>query len=116
APVLPDWGVAFYVPCMRPFSEFAGVTEIPAYRILPDRDLAAVTDNWQAADGGGPLGITELLTSAETIPTYLANDWDRDWGALERLDLLVPSARPAPLHYDAHLRSGLWNGGGALPK
>ena len=116
APVLPDWGVAFYVPCMRPFSEYAGVTEIPAFRILPDRDLAAVTDNWQAADGGGPLGITKLLTSAETIPTYLAHDWDRDWGALERLTPLAPGARPAPLHYDTHLRSGLWNGGGALPK
>lgn len=116
APVLPDWGVAFYVPCMRPFNEFAGVAEIPAFRVLPDRDLAAVTDNWQSADGGGPLGSTELLTRADTIPTYLADDWGRDWGALERLDPLVPDAQPAAVDHGTTLRSGLWDGGGALPK
>ena len=111
APVLPDWAVAFHVPCVRPFKEFAGVHELPEYRILPDRGLAAVTDNWQGWDGGGPLGFIELTQEGETVPTYLDNDWDRDWGSLVRYTPLVPEAEPAEVDFGEVTRSGLWDGG-----
>ena len=111
APVLPDWAVAFHVPCVRPFEEFAGVHELPEYRILPDRGLAAVTDNWQGWDGGGPLGFIELTQEGETVPTYLDNDWDRDWGSLVRYTPLVPEAEPAEVDFGEVTRSGLWDGG-----
>lgn len=117
APVLPDWGVAFYVPCMHQFNEYAGVvTETPEYRILPDRPLAAVSRLWQGADGGGPLGFTDLYLNADTIPTYLNHDWGRDWGALEKFNLRVPDSQPAQVEYGTATRSGLWDGGGPLPR
>uniref|UniRef100_UPI0013D15108 arabinosyltransferase C-terminal domain-containing protein n=1 Tax=Nocardia cyriacigeorgica TaxID=135487 RepID=UPI0013D15108 len=68
-----------------PFAHHNGVAEVPRYRILPDRPLAvSSTDTWQAQEFGGPLGWTELLLQAETVPTYLNDDWGRDWGSLEQ--------------------------------
>ncbi len=110
--VLPDWAVAFHVPCMRPFDEYAGIHELPEYRILPDRGLAvSSTNTWQAWDGGGPIGFIELLLEGETVPTYLEHDWDRDWGSLVRYTPLVPEAREATVEHGEAVRSGLWNGG-----
>ena len=111
-PVLPDWAVAFHVPCMRPFDEYAGIHELPEYRVLPDRGLAvSSTNTWQSWDGGGPLGFIELLLEGETVPTYLEHDWDRDWGSLVRYTPLVPGARAATVDHGEAVRSGLWNGG-----
>lgn len=111
-PVLPDWAVAFHVPCVRPFDEYAGVHELPAYRIRPDRDLAvSSTNTWQGWDGGGPLGFVELTQVGETIPSYLAHDWSRDWGSLVRYEPIVPEATPATVEHGEVVRSGLWNGG-----
>lgn len=112
APVLPDWAVAFHVPCLRPFDEYAGIHELPEYRILPDRGLAvSSTNTWQDWSGGGPLGFIELLQEGETVPTYLEHDWDRDWGSLVRYAPLVPEAAPATVDHGETVRSGLWNGG-----
>ena len=111
-PVLPDWAVAFHVPCLRPFDEYAGIHELPEYRVLPDRGLAvSSTNTWQSWDGGGPLGFIELLLEGETVPTYLEHDWDRDWGSLVRYTPLVPEAREATVDHGEAVRSGLWNGG-----
>ena len=111
-PVLPDWAVAFHTPCLRPFDEYAGIHELPEYRVLPDRGLAvSSTNTWQAWDGGGPLGFIELLLEGETVPTYLEHDWDRDWGSLVRYEALVPGARTATVEHGEAVRSGLWNGG-----
>ncbi|MDX2356852.1 arabinosyltransferase domain-containing protein [Dietzia sp. PP-33] len=111
-PVLPDWAVAFHTPCLRPFEEYAGIHELPEYRVLPDRDLAvSSTNTWQAWDGGGPLGFIELLLEGETVPTYLEHDWDRDWGSLVRYEPLVDGARAATVEHGEAVRSGLWNGG-----
>ncbi len=111
-PVLPDWAVAFHVPCLRPFDEYAGIHELPEYRVLPDRGLAvSSTNTWQAWDGGGPLGFIELLLEGETVPTYLEHDWDRDWGSLVRYSPLVPEASEATVTHGEAVRSGLWNGG-----
>ena len=46
--------------------------------------------------GGGPLGITELLFRAEPVPTYLNDDWSRDWGALAATGAVLPQRRNPP--------------------
>ncbi|MGW4581048.1 arabinosyltransferase domain-containing protein [Rhodococcus sp. YH1] len=111
-PVLLDWAVGLQFPCQRPFDHRYGIAEMPNYRILPDRPLAvSSTDTWQSADNGGPLGFTEALARPEQIPTYLENDWARDWGSLERYVRFYPNAVPAEPQTEAITRSGLWNPG-----
>ncbi|PTR22471.1 arabinosyltransferase C [Rhodococcus sp. OK519] len=111
APVLIDWSVGLAFPCQRPFAHQDGVAEIPEYRILPDRVGAQATNAWQDAIGGGPLGWTSLLLTAQTIPTYLDDDWRRDWGSLERFAPIVESAQPAQVDVEQVTRSGLWSPG-----
>ncbi len=107
-PVLLDWSVGLAFPCQRPFDHLDGVAEVPQYRILPDRIGADSTNAWQDNIGGGPLGWTGLLLTAETIPAYLDGDWRRDWGSLERLIPLDPSAVPAKVAVTTSTRTGLW--------
>ncbi|WP_241383382.1 arabinosyltransferase domain-containing protein [Rhodococcus sp. CH91] len=108
-PLLLDWAVGLQFPCQRPFDHWAGVAEMPNYRILPDRPLAvSSTDTWQSADNGGPLGFAEVLARPEQVPTYLENDWARDWGSLERYVRYYPNAEPAELTTTEVTRSGLW--------
>ncbi|MDI9916971.1 arabinosyltransferase domain-containing protein [Rhodococcus sp. IEGM 1379] len=108
-PVLLDWAVGLQFPCQRPFSHLNGVAEMPNFRILPDRPLAvSSTDTWQSADNGGPLGFTEVLAGATTVPTYLKDDWSRDWGSLERYDRFFPNATAAVVDTGTATRSGRW--------
>ena len=111
APVLIDWSVGLAFPCQRPFGHRNGVAEVPEYRILPDRVGADATNGWQDDIGGGPLGWIPLLLNAETVPTYLNHDWDRDWGSLERYLPIDPDASPAEVGTDVTTRSGLWSPG-----
>ena len=91
-PVLMDIATAANFPCQRPFSEHLGVAELPEYRFLPEHDQFVVSSNmWQAVAKGGPFLFTQALLRAWTIPSYLRNDWYRDWGGIERLDRLVPA-------------------------
>ncbi|MFF0816237.1 arabinosyltransferase domain-containing protein [Rhodococcus sp. NPDC003318] len=111
-PVLLDWAVGLQFPCQRPFDHRYGVAEVPGYRILPDRPLAvSSTDTWQAAENGGPLGWTEMLAESSTVPTYLRDDWGRDWGALERYTPYYPDATAATVDTTEVTRSGLWSPG-----
>ncbi|MGK2881864.1 MAG: arabinosyltransferase domain-containing protein [Mycobacterium sp.] len=110
-PVMLDWLVGLAFPCQRPFDHQNGVTEVPRWRILPDRFGAEANSPVMDTYGGGPLGITELLLRATTVPTYLDNDWERDWGALQRLTLYYPDAQPARLDLGTATRSGLWSPG-----
>ncbi|MGV9412313.1 arabinosyltransferase domain-containing protein [Nocardia sp. NPDC003693] len=110
-PVLLDWAVGLQFPCQRPFDHRYGVAEMPNFRILPDRPLAiSSTNTWQAAENGGPLGFTEMLAKSKTIPTYLNDDWDRDWGSLEQYDQYYP-AQPAEIETSTATRSGFWSPG-----
>ncbi|MEU4597836.1 arabinosyltransferase domain-containing protein [Nocardia sp. NPDC023988] len=110
-PVLLDWAVGLQFPCQRPFSHENGVAEVPNYRILPDRPLAiSSTDTWQAQEFGGPLGFTQMLAARVTIPTYLKDDWARDWGSLERYDQHI-QAEPAQLETATTGRDGFWSPG-----
>jgi len=108
-PVLLDWLVGLAFPCQRPFGHSAGVTEVPKWRILPDRFGAEANSPVMDNIGGGPLGISELLFRATTVPSYLKDDWFRDWGALQRLTLYYPNAEPARLDLGTATRSGLWS-------
>lgn len=106
-PVLLDWAVGLAFPDQRPFDHRDGVAEVPRYRILPDRTGAESTNAWQDSFGGGPLGWTELLLGAQTLPSYLTDDYARDWGSIERYNPLDPDAATADITVERRLRSGL---------
>ncbi len=108
-PVLLDWLVGLAFPCQRPFGHQYGVAEVPKWRILPDRFGAEANSPVMDYLGGGPLGITELLVRATTVPSYLKDDWFRDWGALQQLTPWYPNAAPARLGLGSATRSGLWS-------
>ncbi len=108
-PVLLDWLVGLAFPCQRPFGHQYGVIEPPKWRILPDRFGAEANSPVMDNIGGGPLGISELLYRAVTVPSYLRDDWFRDWGALQRLNPFYPAAQPARLDLGTATRSGLWS-------
>src|SRR5271163_2003439 len=109
APVFLDWLVGLAFPCQRPFGHQNGVDETPRWRILPDRFGAEANSPVMDNNGGGPLGVTELLVQATTVATYLKDDWSRDWGSLQRLTPYYPNAQPARLQLGTQTRSGLWN-------
>lgn len=111
APVMLDWAVGLAFPCQRPFDHRVGIAEVPEYRILPDHSGALVTSAWQDHYGGGPSGWIDLLLSAQTIPSYLDNDWARDWGSIEKYTPIDPSAVPAQVDEATVQRSGTWNPG-----
>ncbi len=106
-PVLLDWHVGLAFGCQRPFDHSHGVAEVPRWRILPDRVGSDASNAWQDHIGGGPLGWTELLLQADSVATYLSDDWARDWGSLERYTPYRPDARPAELTVTEEARSGL---------
>jgi len=108
-PVLLDWLVGLAFPCQRPFGHANGVAEVPQWRILPDRFGADANSPVMDNIGGGPLGISELLFRATTLPTYLKDDWFRDWGALQSLAPFYPDAIGARLQLGTATRSGLWS-------
>jgi arabinosyltransferase A len=103
-PVLMDIATAANFPCQRPSAQHLGVAELPAYRILPDHKQTAASSNlWQSGEDGGPFLFTQALLWTSTIPTYLRDDWYRDWGSVERYHRLVP-AEKAP---DAAVEQGV---------
>jgi arabinosyltransferase A len=90
-PILMDIATAANFPCQRPFSEHLGVAQLPEYRILPNLKQTVVSSNqWESREDGGPLMITQALLRSDSVPSYLRNDWYRDWGAIERYYRLVP--------------------------
>lgn len=110
-PILLDWAVGLQFPCQRPFDHRYGIAEVPSYRILPDRPLAvSSTDTWQSNDNGGPLGWAEMLSEAITVPTYLRDDWGRDWGSLERYEPFFPASPAEPVTSE-ETRWGWWTPG-----
>jgi arabinosyltransferase A len=115
-PVLMDIATAAHFPCQRPFSEHLGVAELPEYRVLPNMKQVVVSSNqWQAADDGGPFLFIQALLTTATVPTYLRDDWYRDWGSIERY-IRVVSAAQAP---DAAVEQGTtrvfgWSRGGPI--
>jgi len=108
-PVLLDWLVGLAFPCQRPFGHLNGLVEVPKWRILPDRFGAEANSPVMDHNGGGPLGLSELLLRANTVSSYLKDDWSRDWGALQQLTPYYPNEQPARLDLGSATRSGLWS-------
>ncbi|GED96343.1 putative arabinosyltransferase C [Gordonia crocea] len=108
-PVLIDWLPGFVFPCQRPIAVHNGVLEVPKWRIMPEADATRRnSQTWMAGKAGGPLGITEALLTPTMLPTYLRNNWGRDWGGLQRFTVIDP-APPATLVLGTTRESGLWD-------
>ena len=99
------------LPCQRPFTEHLGVAELPQYRILPNLKQVVVSSNmWQSAEDGGPFLFIQALLRTATIPTYLRDDWYRDWGSIERYDRVVPESQaPAAVVDEGWMRVYGWS-------
>lgn len=111
-PVLLDFAVAEQFPCQRPFRVRNGIAELPKWRVLPDHRLAGTASlSWLADPGGGLLGVVEPLLDPTTVPTYLTDDWRRDWGSLQRYTLIPKGAAPAAIATDEARRWGWWRPG-----
>lgn len=107
-PVFIDWLPGLVFPCQRPMAVRDGVLELPDWRILPDAEAVRVnSQTWMSGLSGGPLGITDALLTSTLVPSYLRNNWGRDWGSLQRFSPLVPDARPAELELGYRTVSGL---------
>nr|WP_308166724.1 arabinosyltransferase domain-containing protein [Nocardia albiluteola] len=110
-PVLLDWAVGLQFPCQRPYDHKDGIARIPGWRILPDRGGAHDTNLWESHDGGGPLGWSQELQRSSTLATYLKDGWREDWGELQRLTPIDPSAVPATPAVTQDTHGGLWTPG-----
>ncbi len=110
-PVLLDWAVGLNFPCQNLMPTSVGIAQTPTYRILPDRNGATITNLWQGHDGGGPLGWTQLLLASRVLPSYLDDDWDRDWGSIEQYSLLDPTSQPADVTVKKVQHFGTWTTG-----
>lgn len=109
-PVLIDWLPGLVFPCQRPIAVRDGVLELPDWRIMPDADATQKnSQTWMAGKSGGPLGITDALLANTLVPTYLRNNWGRDWGGLQRFTPLVPDATPAELELGHRTVNGFWS-------
>lgn len=115
-PVLMDIATAANFPCQRPFSEHLGVAELPEYRVLPNfKQVVTSSNQWQAAEDGGPFLFIQALLRTATIPTYLRDDWYRDWGSIERYIRLVPrDEAPNAVIEEGSTRVFGWSRGGPI--
>jgi arabinosyltransferase A len=115
-PVLLDIATAANFPCQRPFSEHLGVAELPEYRILPNFEQVVSSSNqWQSAEDGGPFLFIQALLRTATIPTYLRDDWYRDWGSIERYIRVVESDQaPDAVIEEGSTRVFGWSRGGPI--
>ena len=112
-PALLDWSVALQFPGLRTFDHYAGVTEIPEFRITPDAEGKSVLTSFMDFYGGGALSTAEAVNSTYEIPSYTRDDWQRDWGSIERYVRRTNSQGDAPtiatITYEEVRRSGLWH-------
>ena len=72
----------------------------------PTRRGATARRGWPARPADP--GITEALLRPTLMPTYLRNNWGRDWGGLQRFTEIEP-APPATLVPGTTRESGLWD-------
>ncbi|STC69361.1 arabinosyltransferase domain-containing protein [Corynebacterium pilosum] len=112
-PGLIDWSAALQFPCQRTFNHYAGVTEIPEYRVSPDAPGKAALSGFMDFLGGGSLGTAEAVNYSYEVPGYLRDDWQRDWGSVSKYHLRTNSQGEAPklatIDHEEITRSGLWH-------
>ncbi len=108
-PVFIDWLPGFVFPCQQPMAVRNGVLEVPKWRIMPDAEATQKnSQTWMAGKSGGPLGITEAMLSPTIVPSYLRNNWGRDWGGLQSFTEVTP-APAAELTLGTVRESGRWD-------
>ncbi|PXW30616.1 UNVERIFIED_CONTAM: EmbC-like arabinotransferase in arabinogalactan biosynthesis [Williamsia faeni] len=108
-PVMIDWLPALVFPCQQPMAVKYGVIEVPKWRILPDAQATRQnSQTWMSGDAGGPLGITQAMLQPTIIPSYLRNDWGRDWGSLQQFTDIT-EAKTAELEIGSTTHSGLYD-------
>ncbi|MGV9709686.1 arabinosyltransferase domain-containing protein [Gordonia sp. NPDC003424] len=108
-PVFIDWLPGMVFPCQQPMRVSNGVLEVPKWRIMPDAEATRKnSQTWMSGKAGGPLGITEAMLTPTLLPTYLRNNWGRDWGGLQRFTEIKP-APPAELELGTARHSGLYS-------
>ena len=95
-PVLLDWLVGLAFPCQRPFGHQNGVDEAPKWRILPDRFGAEANSPVMDNNGGGPLGITELLVRADHRADLSEGRLVPGLGRAAAADAVLPERRTRP--------------------
>lgn len=114
-PTLLDWVTGLQFPCLRTYNHYAGVAEVAQFRISPDHISRKFHVGFMDYYAGGAYGLVQMSTTADEVPTYMRNDWQRDWGVLERLSTHVAGdgtvPRPAEVTIDEVTRSGLWTSG-----
>ena len=112
SPSVLDWSVPLQFPCQQPFGHYAGVAEIPEYRISPDTGGKATGTAFQDFAGGGVMGTAEAVNYRVLMSTYSKDDWNRDWGSLEKLVTRRDSEGNVPqvadIDTETITRSGLW--------
>ena len=70
---------------------------------------------WQSAEDGGPFLFIQALLRTATIPTYLRDDWYRDWGSIERYIRVVPrDEAPDAVIEEGSKRVFGWSRGGPI--
>ncbi|MBZ8177434.1 arabinosyltransferase [Corynebacterium sp. 3HC-13] len=110
-----DWSVGLQFPCQRSYDHFAGVAELPEYRISPDYDGKVWLSPFQDYNGGGAMGSVESVLTSWEKPAYLKGDWQRDWGSLEIYSLRTDSQGKTPdtaeIDHEVIRRAGWWNPG-----
>ncbi|MFT4043666.1 MAG: arabinosyltransferase domain-containing protein [Gordonia sp. (in: high G+C Gram-positive bacteria)] len=110
-PVLIDWLPGFVFGCQQPMPVRDGVAQLPKWRIMPDADATEKnSQTWMSGKSGGPLGITEATLRPTLLPTYLRNNWGRDWGGLQRFTEIDPAV-PAVLDLGTARRWGNYSPG-----
>ena len=92
-PVLLDWLVGLAFPCQRPFGHQNGVEEVPRWRILPDRFGAEANSPVMDKNGGGPLGVTELLVRPSTVLDVSEGRLVPRLGCVAAVDAVLPERR-----------------------
>ncbi|WJY71839.1 arabinosyltransferase domain-containing protein [Corynebacterium auriscanis] len=114
-PGLLDWSVALQFPCQRSYGHNAGVAEVPTFRVSPDHGGRRAHSPVMDYSGGGSVGLVQMTTEAQEMPTYLQNDWQRDWGVLDKLTTYKDGAgeepKPVELRTSTETRSGTWTPG-----
>ncbi|AEI08854.1 arabinosyl transferase C [Corynebacterium resistens DSM 45100] len=114
-PGLLDWSVALQFPCQRSYDHNAGVAEVPTFRVSPDHSGRRAHTPVMDYAGGGSVGLVQMTTEAQEMPTYLQDDWQRDWGVLDKLTTYQDGAGEEPkqvvLEKSTETRSGTWTPG-----
>ncbi|GAA2351554.1 arabinosyltransferase domain-containing protein [Saccharopolyspora halophila] len=108
-----EWPAALVHPCLEPMRLHDGVADLPRFRVAGGGIMRDMGQSWSAPSGGGPFGWLNVAASYRELPTYLAGEPSRDWGALYVVDPYHARALPAraALHTHRETRWGNWRAG-----